>query len=549
LTPAQLFLILSLLIGISSGLAVVCFRISIESVRWTIFGSSLAPSFPIVVLAPALTGLAVGVIATALVPSVRGSGVNHTKAAVYVYDGVIPFKTVVAKFASCALSLGGGHSLGPEDPSLQIGAGLASTVGRRLELSRQHLRLIAPVGAAAGLAAAFNSPITAVLFVIEEVIGTWSAVALGAVVLAAVSSVVVQQLFLGDRPLFHIPEYHLTHSSELLSYAVLGIVGGLAAVAFVKLVLPLRGRLRKLPRWTWYFQPAVAGAAIGVIGIWFPQVLGVGYEFIDQAIHDEFLWPILLALAGLKILTTAASFASGAPGGLFAPTLFIGAMLGAGLAALERTFLPASVGPTGAYALVGMATLLAGILRAPITSVFMIVEVSGNYSIVLPVMIASTLSYLISRQLQPAAIFDVLGHQDGIVLPSMEEQRETRRFRVEDAMRPRPHVLFRSQMRIVDARDQARGADDGAFLVHREADGWGLLTRQDLERAAGAEETVATLVPAAVPYVYPDQPLETALRLIQGRPVLPVVHRADPRQLVGVISLNDIVTTTQGTTT
>jgi CIC family chloride channel protein len=482
LTPAQLFLILSLLIGISSGLAVVCFRISIEAMRWAIFGSALAPAFPQVVVAPALTGLAVGLLATAVFPSVRGSGVNQTKAAVYVYDGVIPIKTVVGKFVTCVLSLGGGHSLGPEDPSLQIGAGLASSVGRRLELSRQHLRLIAPVGAAAGLAAAFNSPITAVLFVIEEVIGTWSAMALGAIVLAAVSSVVVQQLFLGDRPLFHIPEYHLTQSSELLSYALLGILGGLAAVAFIRMVLPLRARLRALPRWTWYLQPMVGGAVIGVIAIWYPQVLGVGYEFIDQAIHDEYVWTTLLALAALKIVATAVSFAAGAPGGLFAPTLFIGAMLGAGLAALERTLLPGSVGPTGAYALVGMATLFAGILRAPITSVFMIVEVSGNYSIVLPVMIASTLSYLVSRRLQPAAIFDVLGQQDGIVLPSMEEQRETRTIRVEDAMRPRPHVLFRSQMRIVDARDQARGVDEGAFLVHRESDGWGLLTRQATSR-------------------------------------------------------------------
>ena len=424
LTEDQLFLLVAILIGVYSGLAVVAFRLAIEWIRLLLFGSSLHPSIARALVVPSLTGLVVAAIVILFFPIVRGSGVNQTKAALYVYDGYISLRTVVGKFITCALAIGGGQSLGPEDPSLQIGAGLASAFGRWLKLPAERLRFIAPVGAAAGLAAAFNSPITAVLFVIEEVIGRWSAGVLGAVVLAAVSSVVTEQWFLGDAPLFRVPPYHLVHGAELLAYAALGGIGGAVSLVFVKTVGALRPRLRALPPWTWYVQPLVAGLLIGVIAIRFPQVMGAGYEYIDRAMHDEYGWRLLLALGLLKIVATVASFVSGTPGGLFAPTLFIGAMLGGAVCAIERQIAPGVTGPIGAYALVGMGTLFAGILRAPMTSVFMIVEVSGNYSIILPVMISNTIAYLLSRQFQQHALFDLLSRQDGTELPSMEEERE-----------------------------------------------------------------------------------------------------------------------------
>jgi CIC family chloride channel protein len=209
-------------------------------------------------LVPAGVGLLVGFLMQRFFRGARGSGVNQTKAAVYVFDGYVPFRTVIGKFVTCALAIGSGQSLGPEDPSLQIGAGIASALGRRLKLSRDKLRLLAPVGAAAGLAAAFNAPISAVLFVIEEVIGTWSAVALGAIVLAAVSSAVVMRWFLGSEPLFHVPAYNLAHPAELFAYALLGVVGGFVSLAFLKIIAYFRPLLRDLPEWTRYLQPAIA---------------------------------------------------------------------------------------------------------------------------------------------------------------------------------------------------------------------------------------------------------------------------------------------------
>ena len=549
-TPAQgerFFLLLAIFIGVFSGLAVVCFRITIDFVRTTLLGSSLSPSFPRILLAPSLTGLAVAALVILVFPRVRGSGVNQTKAALYIYDGYIPFRTAVGKFLCSALAIGSGQSLGPEDPSLQIGASIASALGRRLKLNRERLRLIAPIGAAAGLAAAFNSPISAVLFVIEEVIGRWSAGIFGAVVLSAVSSVVVARYFLGSEPLFRIPAVQFIAPSELFAYAVLGVVGAIAAVVFAKAIEFLRPRMKALPRFTQFLQPALAGLIIGVIGLaGRPEVMGAGYEFMDQAMHDQFPWKIMAILAGLKILTTVLSFVSGTPGGMFAPTLFIGAMLGGAVGGAERLLFPHLTGSVGTYALVGMGVLFAAFLRAPMTSVFMVLEVSGNYSIIVPVILANTLAYLISRNLQPTPIFDMLSRQDGIDLPSMEEQREERVLRVEDAMRPVDVPIIESHATIDTAVKLGEERDAAEILVDDPPFGWSSVTVASLRELAtqgAGERTIAQILPETrMPLIYPDNRLEVALRHIAQWPFLPVMHRADPKQLVGLIALRDIMT-------
>jgi len=539
----QVFLLLAIIIGLFSGLLVVLFRLLIETLRIMLLGSALRPSFPRVVIVPALAGLVIAVLVIKVFPKIRGSGVNQTKGALYIYDGYIASSTVIGKFFVSALAIGSGQSLGPEDPSLQIGAGVASFLGRKLKLTRERLRLIAPVGAAAGLAAAFNAPITAVLFVIEEVIGRWSAGILGAIVLSAISSVVVERWFLGDTPLFRIPSYHLVHPAELLAYAAMGVIGGFASLVFVKVVSYLRPKLRTLPHWTQYFQPAAAGLIIGLIGVRYPQVMGAGYEYMDQAMHGRFTWQFLAILAGLKILSTALSFASGTPGGLFAPVLFIGAMIGGSVGMSAQTFFPHLTIPAGAYALVGMGTLFAGILRAPMTSVFMIMEVSGNYSIILPVIISNTIAYLISRSFQPVPIFDILSRQDGLDLPSLEEEREVGILRVEDAMRPAPIRALRSEEPLYSARAVVRNAPDTELLLVSFPDGrWGAITAETLMGLTVDETTpLGDYVTIHLPLLYPDQALDAALRQIKDWPLLPVIHRADLRRLVGIISLKDII--------
>jgi chloride channel protein, CIC family len=541
----RFFLFLAVLIGVLSGLAVVCFRIAIEWTQIELLGSSLSPSFPRVILAPTLAGFAVALLVIYAFPRARGSGVNQTKSAVYVSNGYIPFNTVVGKFITCALAIGSGQSLGPEDPSLQMGAGIASLIGRRLRLSQEKVRLIAPVGAAAGLAAAFNAPISAVLFVLEEVIGTWSAGVLGAIVLAAISSVVTMRAFLGPESMFRVPPFRVAKPADLLAYVALGVVGGLASLVFLKWLAYARPRMQSLPRWTLHFQPAAAGLLIGIIGIRLPQVMGAGYPIIDQAMHGQFTWKLLLVLAALKILATGFSFLSGTPGGMFAPSLFIGAMLGGAVGAIEQHFFPALPGTVGTFALVGMGTFFAGFLRTPITAVFMVIEVSGNYTAILPVMISSLIAYGISRSYVKVPLFDLLARQDGLVLPSVEERREQLILTVEDAMRVDAALVLEPGDEVSEGMKRLEGREDLLCFLRARPGEWNFIERSELERLAadGSQtHTAAELnFKGPLPFVFRDMSLEEALHWAGDWPALPVLSRADLSKLEGLVTLDDIL--------
>jgi chloride channel protein, CIC family len=541
----QLFLFLAVLIGVFSGLSVVCFRITIEWVHLLFLGSSIFPPPVRVLVVPVLGGLVVALLVIHVFPGARGSGVNQTKAAVYISNGYIPFNTVVGKFIICALGIGTGQSLGPEDPSLQIGAGIASHLGRRLNLSQEKIRLIAPVGAAAGLAAAFNAPISSVIFVIEEVIGTWSAGVLGAIVLAAVSSVVTMRSFMGSESLFRVPPFRVASAAELLAYVVLGIIGGCASLVFLKWIAYARPRIQRWPRWTQYFQPAAAGLVIGFIGIRLPQVMGAGYSVIDQALHGQFSWKLLILLAALKIIATGLSFLSGTPGGMFAPTLFIGAMLGGAVGSFEHHLFPSLTGTVGTFALVGMGTFFAGFLRTPITSVFMVIELSGSYTAILPIMIANMVAYLISRKYQRVPLFDLLARQDGLFLPSIEEQRDQVSLTVEVAMLADGAIVALPDELAADLARRAEAKHEAPILLHVRPADWLLLDREEIQRLAAdgsLNSKAAEAKPKGpLPVLFRDQSLEDALHAVGDWPAVPVVSRADLSKLEGIVTLADIL--------
>ena len=541
---SQLFLLLAVLIGLLSGLVVVCFRVAIDMTKIWLLGSSLTPSWPRALIVPTLAGIVVALLVIWVFPEIRGSGVNQTKAAVYIYDGYVPFTTVIGKFIVSTLAIGCGFSLGPEDPSLQIGAGIASAMGRRLRLSKEKTRLLAPVGAAAGLAAAFNAPIAAILFVIEEVIGTWSASGLGGVVLAAVSSVVVLRLFLGPQPIFSVPAYHGFSPPDLLGYAVLGVFAGFASLVFMKILAFFRPLVRKLPVWTLYILPATAGLLTGAIGIAYPQVMGAGYVYIGQALRGQFSWQTLGMLGGTKIVATSLAFVSGTPGGMFAPAIFIGAMLGGFVGGLEHILFHLS-GSASSFALVGIGALFAGFLRVPITSVFIVVEITGNYSIIVPVMISNIIAYLISRRYQEVPLFDLLSRQDGMELPSLEEQREQPVLRVEHAMNQPWFPVVRSESLVAEAMAMAKSSNARVVLVRFPSGHWMAIDRAQIDRFAqgdGHRRKLADVLTADwLPTVHPDQPLDSAIGHAQSRPVVPVVSRADPGKLEGVLTLKDVL--------
>jgi chloride channel protein, CIC family len=307
--------------------------------------------------------------------------------------------------------------------------------------------------------------------------------------------------------------------------------------------------LRRQPRWTHFLQPGIAGLLVGLIGfVGFPQVMGPGYEVIDQAMHGQFAWKMLLALALLKLLATTLSFSSGTPGGMFAPTLFVGAMLGACVGSFEKLYFPHFTGSVGSYALVGMGVLFAGFLRAPLTSVFMVLEVSGNYSIVLPVILANTIAYLLSRSLQPTPIFEIFTQQDGMDLPSMEEQREEIALHIEDALQPLGVPIVRGGDTLAQA-EAARG-EAKVLLVHLWDGSWYAMTAEDLTTAAATQvaETAVerVLKPERTPILFPDMPLDSALPHFPRWPLLPVLNRASRGTLEGTVSLDDVLKRYQG---
>jgi CIC family chloride channel protein len=537
----QRFLLLSILIGVFSGLVVVCYHMAIEYLSWRTIHALEDQPWWRVMLWPALGAGVAWALVRWVFPAARGSGVNAAKAAVLVSDGYVPSTSVAGKFIASSISIGLGNPMGPEDPALQMGAGIASRLGRLFGLGRRHLRLIAPVGAAAGIGAAFNTPITAVLFVMEEVVAGWGAGALGSIVLAAVSAVVVSRWFLGDDPLFSVPDFAITHPSELLVYAAMGVVGGLLAAGFVRFTLALRARALAAPDHLTYALPVLAGLVVGAVGVWAPGTLGAGYRTIDGAMHDGFPWHMLLLLGLLKMVTASTCFSAGVPGGMFAPALFIGATVGGGLGALADLYWPFPSSSAGAYVLVGMGTFFAGLFRAPMTSIFMIFEVSASYVIILPVMIANTIAYLVTRQVHPESFLEVVARQDGLRLPSAEQEAEAPALTVEAAMVQSPGRRLPPDLAVSEALVRMQEATTEYGLVRAAGADWHYVTRAQLREATDPTMTLRNL-PGGRPALrtYPDASLDSALRLLGRCPILLVSNRVNPHHVIGTLTLEDV---------
>ncbi|MGD9905315.1 MAG: chloride channel protein [Vicinamibacterales bacterium] len=411
----QLFFALTIVVGVLAGLSAVLFTLAIEGLNRALFGFDPSPLR--LLLMPAGASLLAGILLATVFPDVRGSGVPQTKAAFHLQGGVIPLRVPVGKFLMGALCVGSGHSMGREGPSVQIGAGLASVIGQWLGLPPHRLRELVPVGAAGALAAAFNTPVSAVIFALEELIGDLNAPLLGSTVVASVASVIVERSLLGNEPLFRVPTYHLVHPAELAAYVVLGVAGGLLSALFCRVLLRVRRAALQLSAGTRVVLPAVGGLIVGAIIVVVPAVMGVGYEYIDQALNGGLVLPTLLLLCGVKVVATLVSYTTGNAGGIFAPSLYIGAMAGGAIGIVTQQLAPFPTADPGAYALVGMGALFAGIIRAPMTSVFMIFEITQDYQILVPLMVANMLSFAISRRYQPVPIYHALLEQDGIVLP------------------------------------------------------------------------------------------------------------------------------------
>jgi CIC family chloride channel protein len=540
----QVFLLLSLLIGALTGLAVVGFIVLTERLGMRLYPAGSAAWRR--VLIPVAGSLAMGYLLYRFFPNARGSGVPQTKAALFARDGFISLRTVLGKFFCTAATLASGIPLGREGPSVQVGAGIGSVLGRALGLRPEKVKALIPVGAAAAIAAAFNTPMAAVLFALEEVMGDLNAPILGSVVLASATSWAVLRLMLGNNPLFQVPEYTLVHPLEFGIYALLGIAGGFLSVAFTRLLLRMRKFFLSLPRNTIWLHPMAGGVTVGLMGWFVPQVLGVGYGYVGAALNGSMALRLMLLLVALKLVGVTVSYASGNAGGIFGPSLFLGAMLGGAAGAVAHVLLPGYTATPGAYALVGMGAVFAGIVRAPMTSVLMIFELTRDYAVIVPLMIANLTSLFISRRFQRQPIYEALAHQDGIHLPTPGTLRQTSRRTVAHVMRRSPEVLS-AEMQVKDAIEQTRSGQFRSWPVTDKEFFLGMLSREALECALvegkndlPLRDLVETL---HVQHLHMDHALHLALERMSAYhlDILPVIHRADIHKLEGVVTLRDLL--------
>jgi len=539
----QVFLVLALVIGALTGLAVVAFILVTERLGMRLYPAGGAAWRR--VLFPVAGSLGIGYLLFRYFPNARGSGVPQTKAALFAREGFISLRTVLGKFLCTSATLASGIPLGREGPSVQVGGGIASVLGRWMGLRPEKVKALIPVGSAAAIAAAFNTPLAAVMFSLEEIMGDLHAPVLGSVVLASATSWMVLRLSLGNNPLFRVPQYKLVHPVEFAVYAVLGLAGGLVSVAFTKLLLGMRQRFLRLPKNTVWFQPVVGGLLVGLLGWFVPQVLGVGYGYVGDALNGRMAFNLMLALVVLKLLTVTTSYSSGNAGGIFGPALFIGAMLGGSVGTVAHRLLPKYTATPGAYALVGMGAAFAGIVRAPMTSVLMIFEMTQDYAVIVPLMIANLVSLFIASRLQREPIYEALAVQDGIHLPSAEARHRRGIRRVARVMRPGGEMLA-SEITVGEALQQARSSGAKAWLITDRRGVIGVVNLTTLEREAAKDSTrlLGKIVSdRAFPHVHRDQGLDLALERMGASSVeiLPVVSRADVHQLEGIVTLRDVL--------
>ncbi len=439
-TEAQRLLVLTVLIGIVCGFAAVAFHVSITLASHELIDRAMAAPgrswIGWTLFTPTAGAIVCGVLLQYVVPQARGSGIPQVKVAFAVRDGRLRLRDSLGKFVLGAIQLGSGSSLGREGPTVQICAGVASFLGRVTGVSPKALRRLIPVGAAAGIAAAFNAPIAAVTFTIEEIVGNLDQAVLSGVIVAAALAAVIERSVLGEHPIFDLPQaYGLRHASSLLVYALLGVAAAVVSVIFTDSLLALRRGFRKarLPPWA---RPGVGGLVTGALAViaWWKLgargVTGGGYDTLGAALSGNVGVEVMLVLCAMKVVATVFSYGSGGAGGIFAPALFIGGMLGGVIGQLDSTLLQHTGEPIGAFALVGMGAVFAGIIRAPMTSVLIIIEMTSGYSLILPLMLANMTAYVLARQWRPTPIYEALLEQDGIRLAGGHVAEEVKSLRL-----------------------------------------------------------------------------------------------------------------------
>ncbi|MFQ5814409.1 MAG: chloride channel protein [Anaerolineae bacterium] len=552
LQPPEMAVLTStaLIVGLGAGCGAIIFRWLITSFTALAFdGGHQALSFLgryYVLVIPAIGGLFVGPVVYLFAREAKGSGVPEVMEAVALRGGRIRPIVILIKALASSICIGTGGSAGREGPIVQIGSALGSTVGQALRMSDDRIRTLVACGAAGGIAATFNAPVAGVIFALEVILGEFTAAHFSTVVISSVTASVIARAFLGDVLAFAVPEYALRSAWELPLYVLLGVIAAPVGVGFIWLLYWLKD---VFDAWSFpeYLKPAVGGLGIGAIGLYAPQVFGVGYGAIDAVLHNEVVFRTVAILLVAKIVATSLTLGSGGSGGVLAPSLFMGAMLGGVFGDLVHRWLPDITALPGAYALVGMAAVFAAGTHAPITAIIHLFEMTGDYRIILPLMLSTVIATLLAQRLESESIFTMKLSRRGIRLEHGQDIDVMQSVWVSEVMNTNVEPVS-VDMCLNDLAKHLQGDRDHAFPVADHTGTlYGIVSLQDLERALTSENgddvTVGEIATRSLVTAYPDEPMWVALKRMGPRDLstLPVVDRDDSHKLLGVIRRRDIV--------
>lgn len=535
----------AILVGLTSGIGVWLFKLSIELLRGWAFGD-----FPAVfhfakwtiVLVPILGGLIVGVLNHLFLGQEKLLGTAGIMESIALSGGRLRYQAAPLKTLIAILSVGTGASVGPEDPSVQIGANFGSFFAQKFRMSDDRIRALVAAGSAAAIAAAFESPIAGVFFALEIILGQISGGSLGIILVAAVTSSVFTQAVSGASPAFQVPPYPFNSVWELPLYLALGLLAGPVSAIYVRLLYATQDFHHKqnIPP---VARPILAGALLGIVGVFLPQVLGSGYETVGEILNkNDFTFWLLFALFIGKLLATPLSLGSGFFGGVIAPSLFIGATLGGAFGMIVQQIFPALGISAPAFALVGMAAVLAGAIRAPLTAVILLFEMTNDYHIILPLMFAVAVSLWVSQRIQSDSIYTMGLARHGIRLDRQRDAEIMQAVTVGEAMQINVHSLLET-ITVHQAADLLMHTrHHGLPVVDEDGLLSGILTVQDIEYAA-KDSFVRDACTRDLETAFPDETLNVALRRMSRRDIgrLPVVARSNSRKLLGVLRRSDVI--------
>lgn len=566
--PAEaLFIGTALIVGIGTGLGAVAFRYLIRGVEWV--GYDWFPTITehwgkaYVLIIPAIGGLIVGPMVYFFAREAKGHGVPEVMEAVALRGGRIrPIVAVVKSFAS-AISIGSGGSVGREGPIVQIGSALGSSLGQKLGLSDDRIRNLVACGAAGGIAATFNAPIAGVVFALEIILGEFSVKYFSSVVVSAVTASVIGRAVFGDIPAFHIPvAYGVNSLWEFAFYPVLGLAAAVVGAGFVYLLYWTEDAFAKwksVPEWV---QPAIGGGLLGVVALSYPvltginwermpQIYNVGYEIIESALANKLALGTVLILLVLKMIVTSLTLGSGGSGGIFAPALFMGAMFGTAFELVVNMFFPGVAAPPGAYALVGMAAIFAATAHAPLTAVLILFELTGDYKIMLPLMVTVVIATLFAQKLlKGESIYSLKLTRRGINIQRGKDVDVLEGVLVSEVMTRETHTITKDMNLKGLSRIFNKTRYNGIAILDLQGKLWGMVTISDLEYAInkGMALSKTTVAEIGTPYeklsmIYPNESIGSALNKMSRRGFgrLPVISREDPEHLLGLVLRRDIV--------